>query len=124
MKTMLKVSVLAACVTLAGGPALRAEINDMVVLAQYADQLADHGIGGDRFVELVDDRFWGLSPSVQQPGMGSYVQDLHARGLRGRALADAIHVEHLRRGDKVKLMPLPSGQKKEAAAPPMDRPER
>ncbi len=31
-------------------------------------------------------------------GMGSFVQDAHARGLRGRALADAIHAEQARRG--------------------------
>lgn len=31
-------------------------------------------------------------------GMGGFVQDAHARGLRGRALAEAIHAEQARRG--------------------------
>lgn len=31
-------------------------------------------------------------------GLGAFVQDAHARGLKGKALADAIHAEQARRG--------------------------
>ena len=40
----------------------------------------------------------GKEPAAEGPGMGSYVQQLHAQGLRGTALAAAIHTELRRRG--------------------------
>lgn len=133
MKTSLKTTALAALFLAASGPTLRADIDDMIGLALYADQLIDHGIGGNRFVELVDERYWGLYPSTQHPGMGSHVQELHARGLRGRALADAIHAEQARRGigamngkshgnGNVKIKPLPPGQAKKYGLQPVPGP--
>lgn len=124
MKTRFTLAALATVFTLGGGPATSyAAPDDMMGLARYADQLADHGIGGGRFVELVDERFWGLDPAVQQPGMGSYVQEMHTRGLRGRALADAIVAEQQRRGSSLKLTPMAKEQaEKGGLPPPMDRP--
>lgn len=131
MKTSFKATALAVLLLAASGPTLRADINDMIALALYADQLTDSGIGGNRFVELVDERYWGIYPSTQHPGMGSYVQELHARGLRGRALADAIHAEQARRGvgpmknsgnGNTKIKPLPPGQAKKYGLPPVSGP--
>lgn len=132
MKLSFKTAAFSAVLLLGSSTALRADINDLVALAMYADQLTDHGIAGGRFVELVDDRYWGMYPGYETPGMGSYVQELHARGLRGRALADAIHAEQARRGFAypgkgngnagVKIKPLPPGQAKKYGVQPIQVP--
>lgn len=134
MKTIFKTAAASALLLFSSSTMLRADINDMIALAMYADQLTDHGIVGGRFVELVDDRYWGMYPGEQYPGMGAYVQDLHARGLRGRALADAIHAEQARRGipsqgrgngngnANVKVKPLPPGQAKKYGVTPVQGP--
>lgn len=129
MKTLFKTAAASALLIFGSSAMVRADINDMIALALYADQLTDHGIVGGRFVELVDDRYWGMYPGEQYPGMGSYVQELHARGLRGRALADAIHAEQARRGipsqgrgngnANVKVKPLPPGQAKKYGVAPV-----
>ena len=66
-------------------------MSDLIPLALYADQLLNQGIYGPRFVQLVDDRYWGLYPYGRPPGpgMGTFVQQMHAQGLYGRALANA-----------------------------------
>ena len=55
---------------------------------------------------------------ASEPSMGDFVQGLHAEGLRGRALADAIRAEHLRRGHGP---PEGKGWRREGHGPPADR---
>lgn len=113
---------------LLGIPA-RADLADLIA---YADQLLYQGVTGPRFVQLVDDRYLQMHPSGPR-GMGSFVQEMHARGLRGRALADAIHGEQRYRAipygkplppGQVKRLeegkPLPPGQAKKHGLPPAD----
>lgn len=125
MKTRFKLTLLVALI-LSGGSAVRADLQDLAALAHYADQLLNQGVSGGRFVEMVDDRYYETYPyPVDQrgPGMGSYVQRLHAQGLRGRALSDAIHLEQGRRkplppGQLKKLTGIPPGQLKKATGIP------
>lgn len=91
-------------VLLMSSSVLRADY-DLTPLAQYADQLSQQGVRGDQFINLVDQRFLqllqqaGLAPgNAPGNGMGAYVQQMHAQGLRGPALAAAIHTEQQRRG--------------------------
>lgn len=115
MKTRFKMTALA--VLLMGSSTLRADVSDLIPLALYADQLLNQGIYGPRFVQLVDDRYWGLYPYGRPPGpgMGAFVQQMHAQGLYGHALANAIHNEQARRGIanwRGGSKPIPPGQLK------------
>ncbi len=109
MKTPLKLTFVFALL-LSGGTTVRADVQDLAAIAHYADQLLNQGVRGGRFVELVDQRYYQVYPDYG-PGMGTYVQGLHDQGLRGRALADAIHLEQQRRG-------IPPGQLKKATGIP------
>ncbi len=92
-------------VLLMSSAVLRAD-HDLTPLALYADQLSKQGVRGDQFIHLVDQRFLqlrqqaGLAPGNPDgaPGMGAFVQQMHVQGLRGTALAAAIHTEQQRRG--------------------------
>lgn len=104
---------IAAALLLGSAPA-RADLYDII---SYADQLLMQGVNGPRFVQMVDDRYWEVYPDARAHpgarGMGAYVQEMHARGLRGRELADAIHAEQAFRGIPYER-PLPPGQAKKA----------
>ncbi|MDZ4404668.1 hypothetical protein [Prosthecobacter sp.] len=98
MKTLTKLTAIA--LLLMSSTALRADLADMVALAIYADQLQNQGVRGPQFTQLVDQRYVMLYPDYryQGNGMGGFVQQMHARGLYGKALANAIHAEQQRRG--------------------------
>lgn len=102
-----------------GAASARADLGDLIA---YADQLLYQGVAGPRFVQLVDQRYWQMYPAAKEHpgnrGMGAYVQEMHARGLRGRALADAIHAEQRYR-DIPYGKPLPPGQAKKFDDKPM-----
>lgn len=74
-------------------------------LGMLIPALNTRDVSPSRFLETV----WGIpvlwgddanayAGTGSEEGVGSYVQAMHARGLRGRELADAIHDELNRRG--------------------------
>jgi hypothetical protein len=67
-----------------------------VVRSLQKDKVPNAAIG-DLFRAMVDPAGIG-SGGPSGPGMGAFVQEMHRRGLRGRALAQAIHEEQARRG--------------------------
>lgn len=78
------------------------------IAASIVKSLRSDGVGNDGirnlFKALVDDPArmalgdTRAAHAGKSQGMGAFVQDAHARGLKGRALADAIHAEQARRG--------------------------
>jgi len=127
MKRLSPLIPLLAALLMSSAVLRAADLRDLIALAQYADQLRQQGMRGDQFHHLVDQRHeqmmldhWirvnnagvPLKPKEKQAalaalglhsrpgnnGMGAYVQQMHAQGLTGQALANAIHTEQRRRG--------------------------
>ncbi len=127
MKRLSQLIPLLAALLMSSAVLRAADLVDLIVLAQYADQLRQQGVRGDQFHTLVDQRHeqmmldhWirvnnagvplkpkekqaalaalGLQGGPGNNGMGAYVQQMHAQGLTGQALANAIHTEQQRRG--------------------------
>ena len=62
------------------------------------DSLRRRGVPGEEAGQIVRDEVDAVKAGAPPENFGQYVNAQLARGLRGRALAAAIHAEHARRG--------------------------
>ena len=72
-----------------------------------------HQIPAERAGELLEESTKALRENGPVDNFGAFVQAQLAAGLRGRELADAIHVEHRTRGKDAVKKPKPVGGKGE-----------
>jgi len=107
MKTKLSLSIILGSLLLLAvsiAPVRAADVpspsQDLNSLVNYADQLHSQGVKGPDLIDKVDKRADEIAEKTGRPslhGIGAFVQQQHAQGVHGTALATAIHDELLRR---------------------------